>query len=397
VKAGTPLDESLTQRWTEWELTSFDYVCQLNFFSGRTFLSELPPLFPTLGSETECKPVEFYIGSPFEQIYENRKNLENFESLDVWISRTFGAGKLFQQAHQERFSRPREMSLEIHEPLSGQSIIFASLKRLHFIFVHSDHHVAFGDFVLGREERFEPQIRATNVLNISGCERFGYYDGLLISDGSSLKVVTEKGELRTQNFSVAKPKFSGGACQTSAMTLSLLSVDGRTLGIKDFVSIPSKICCFVHSRKFDITAIGCSDGSLRIRSNEDGLKVATASLDGEAPSHVLVTRRFGLVVVKTDESVFVFTSKGEKVRKVAHQKQIRLWAAFRSRSGFDYVAYHDTDGQISFFEAVEPGREETLGIGATRDVMAISFDWKCGCFVIVLKDRVLIAPMTIAP
>jgi hypothetical protein len=111
---------SWTERWIKSEITNFEYLCVVNFASGRAFNGDLSmyPIFPALDSDFEkpqnftmppldgsferyesadgslLAPPELYffpqICGSFEIIYQNRKRLEKCEKLDIFLTKVFG-------------------------------------------------------------------------------------------------------------------------------------------------------------------------------------------------------------------------------------------------------------------------------------------------------------------
>lgn len=80
--------------------------------------------------------------------------------------------------------------------------------------------------------------------------------------------------------------------------------------LKKLRDIPAQIMCFASSRKFNRVVAGCEDGKLRIWSMASGMKIVTLNLDKEVPVAVLITRGWGMNMVKTAESIFVFDVNG---------------------------------------------------------------------------------------
>jgi hypothetical protein len=137
-----------------------------------------------------------------------------------------------------------------------------------------------------------------------------------------------------------------------------------------------------------VTAVGCSDGNLRIKHNDSRLKCATVSLDEEIPARVLITRRWGFIVVKTDDSVFVFTVNGTRVAKLAIPAELRLWTSYYTREGFDFVLYQGKDLAVAYFEAGNPGKQERVDMPV--ELCGMSYDWRQDVFIFVTKAGKLI-------
>jgi len=121
--------------------------------------------------------------------------------------------------------------------------------------------------------------------------------------------------------------------------------------------------------------------------------VATVSLDGETPVAVLITRAWGFVVVKTEDSVFVSSVNGVRLRKVAAAGVPLKWTAFRDRDGFDFIVFADATG-IHCFEVMDPGKT-TKVYSHIAGLVDVSFDWRSGCFLIVCASgKTIVQPRT---
>jgi hypothetical protein len=118
------------------------------------------------------------------------------------------------------------------------------------------------------------------------------------------------------------------------------------LDIAPFLCLPDRFDRFVSAMRFGITAVGCHNGMLRIRSHRNSLKLATVSLGRELALKLLSTPICGFVVVKTATGIQEFTASGLFVTKIDHTKEIREWAAYRSFEGCDGVECDDGDGRL---------------------------------------------------
>jgi hypothetical protein len=222
----------------------------------------------------------------------------------------------------------------------------------------------------------------------------GFTDGILGYSGHSVLDLREGRKARpiSGNWHFAKVlKVSQWVCQVSRTDLCIIVEADQNWTLKPFASLPASISCFAMSRQFGITAVGCEDGKLRIRCNETGAKVVTQSLNGEIPINVLITGRWGFVVVKTIESIFVFTVNGVLVQTAKNAKRARMWISYHTRDGLDFVAYQDENLEIESFEAVSPGKLERSQTMA--NVAGMGYDWKNDCFLFIVDTgKVLVWP-----
>jgi hypothetical protein len=220
---------------------------------------------------------------------------------------------------------------------------------------------------------------------------FGLATGLAVYS-DCLTIVTTGGTVKTGRLWFRSFWMSNEMCQVSESKLSRLDYDDSHVVFTPPTDLPERILCFASSKNFDRTVACCADGMLRIRSNRTGRKVATLGLDHEVAVRVLITRIWGLTVVKSIDSIFVFDVNGHPVKKVAHAAQIRLWTTFRNRAGFDYVAYQDTDLNIKYFEAPFPNRLANLQIDtAGSPVACMTYNWRTNCFTFIAESgRVIV-------
>jgi hypothetical protein len=174
--------------------------------------------------------------------------------------------------------------------------------------------------------------------------------------------------------------LSGSICQVSDTELRRFSTDGGVIELTDFTTIPALILCFASSPKFNVTAVGCDDSKLRIRSNLSGRKVATVALDGELPIDVLITPSWGIIVVKSLRSIFVFDVNGHPIHRAPYQGEIVRWNAFQTRSGFDFVVYQDSEHSCFCFEAAYPQAISRLETGSAP-LVCLAYDWRTNCFI----------------
>jgi len=208
-------------------------------------------------------------------------------------------------------------------------------------------------------------------------------------DGVSVEIASASARKPTvTEVALKKPVFSEDCCQISDSMIGVVSVE-RGFRLREFAIVPDTIVCITRSKKFNVTAIACSDGKLRIRSNQTGAKVATVSLDNEIGERILITRSWGFIVVKTERSIFVFTVNGVLKHRIADPGEWRDWFTFRTRDGVDYVVINEADGRVKWFEAGDPAN--VIEVSDWQfGVVAWSYCWKHDCFFIVLESGELL-------
>jgi hypothetical protein len=387
-----------TQKWLARDITNFEYVTILNLLHGRSFCDRSsPPRFPDF---IDPVPENYFFveaSGDFQTVYRNRKSLEACPNLTAWLSQNF----IPDHPSQPPFERPTCQVQQFDIALSevGDRIVFcyrigrkASLNR--FVCVRSSGKIEFVNifFENGTAKSWTTPSSDFGGLRVSSYS--GFTDGILGFTGETVLDLREGRKPRQisgfWHFGYAL-KVSQLVCQVSRTDLCVIAETDQNWTLKPFVSLPASISCFAMSRHFGITAVGCDDGKLRIRANEDGAKVATQSLNGEIPTDIFVTNRWGFVVVKTIQSIFVFTVNGVLIKTVANRKRIRMWISYRTRDGVDFVAYQDENFEIESFEAVDPERLQKLE--TMMNVAGMAYDWKNDCFLFIADTgKVLVWP-----
>jgi hypothetical protein len=129
--------------------------------------------------------------------------------------------------------------------------------------------------------------------------------------------------------------FSEKLVQTGPRQISRMTSKSTDFKWTPFIELREKIICWVTSHGFNVVAAACMEGFLRIRSIQNGLKLATVSLNGEIATNVLITRKWGFIVVKTFQSFFVWTQTGSLIKRRSNSTKISHLMSFQSFDGFD--------------------------------------------------------------
>jgi hypothetical protein len=418
--------------WRKRRTTSFEFLLFLNLFSGRTFADPslypvFPPPVPQFGTWTdrsmpsldgtfigndrppdrrfETKLVvlpEWYffadICGSVHEVYQNRKQLESRDDLPVWIDAVFGSREFVDRSLLSGAMRQREGFRPV--PCNGteligtleSEIIFAAPFKSRPGSVDFGCVAADGDFFLvtvdlGNETPVMSVESPVGRLDDPLTHRFfawAHSRSVVASKGLALTLLTPAGLMTRTSPWWPDLVFSERVAQTEPTVLSKLLVTAGNFQFVQVLACRERFGCFVASSRFGVTAVACNDGMLRIRSNRNGLKLATVSLGHDIAEHLLITKKWGFVVVKTPNEFQVFTSSGIFVNRSANSATVKNWECFRSYDGFDFVAYDDGHGKLWYFEAVDPGRLESIDIGT--DVCAFKFQWRAGRFVVLSRN-----------
>lgn len=430
-------------RWCNREITSFRYLCILNELAGRTYESRSRyPVFPSLDCDfLSCSDVslptidsslfsgekcehaqtgdrllvlpELYYYSEacdsIDEVYANRKRLEECPNLEQWVQRVFG-GLLCNLINPDTFPEhsPRRPPASVPSILSlvniiddpSQSLLFCSSIRAEnglpaFASVDATGKVTFSALKIVNGEvkcqviKHEPLSRRGHRVDPSTLKFFPTKDGVLAYDGRFLIKATRRKPTATMTmFNCPNPWFSDDLCQvtrTKIFKYSRVQSDAkiqRCMALP-LINLPDVITCIAVSNRFHIIVVGCEDSMLRIRSMT-GVKVATVSLDDEVPISVLISNEWGFIVAKTSCHLFVFDVNGKLVRKVPNTASFITWNTFTTRDGFDYIVYTDAVG-LYFFEIMNPTKLTHVN-EYSPDIIHVSYGAKHGCLFIVYRS-----------
>jgi hypothetical protein len=419
--------ESWTEKWVSHQITSFEYLCVVNLASGRVFNGELSqyPIFPSMEvdfakcenfsfaplsrSVDDTEPIEpGMIAAPelyfapeftrsFDEVYQNRAKLEACKNLDVWISKVFGTDRdnflhrrVFPVQHPARLSFSElspgiwnvNICVEPKQKMRFCHLTACSENAYTFVCAYTNGKVVFERiFFEDDEARF---VSLKTISGINSTHFFGVGEGIIGYDSHSLSFITINSIIKRDSIYLNQFIVSDSICRVSETELHRLSLGGPSIEFANFTTIPAGILSFASCSNFNVTAVGCDDGKLRIRSNVTGRKVATVSLDNEIPIAILITPGWGLIVVKTIASIFVFDVNGFRVGKVACEMEFLRWTAFRTRAGFDFVAFQDSDQNSFCFEAAKPATVVSLQAG-NAPFVCVAHDWPTDRFIFVAE------------
>jgi hypothetical protein len=432
----TGVVDSFAEKWRKRRLTSFKFLSLLNVLSGRTFRDvDRYPVFPFVGENNrigDCSdrsmpsvqgtfifdqdkipeedmsrrlfvlPELYFFAEALgsvQRVYDNRKRLEKCENLEQWIAVVFGG---YEFKHRRLFDgepaprhdfKPRVCNISEGNLNLESTIVYCGTfkgrhDRLDFGCVLRNGAIAQVKILVDTPRpTFEVAVSSQKFDNVENWH-FGSASlrrVIVAWDSSTVIVATSTVWVKSPNTYLKSPHFSERICQTGRTTLQRWFFDTKSIVLMPFAMIPAKIVCFVTSPRFNVTAVGCADGKLRLRSNRNGMKIATLSLDNQIPSSVLITKSWGFVVVRTELSFFVFNINGMFITKSSNSGRIRNWTTFRTHDGFDFVAYEEGDGRVWYFEAIDPSRLTCLEKIPT-DIAIMRYDWRSERLIIITHN-----------
>jgi hypothetical protein len=99
---------------------------------------------------------------------------------------------------------------------------------------------------------------------------------------------------------------------------------------------------------------------------------------------IVVTRWWGVVVVKTADEFSVWTRSGLAVARGKNSADVKKCVPFRNVEGRDFVAYID-EGKLWWFEAVEPEKLQSIELGI-KSPCGFHYDWRTGLFIVLAQE-----------
>jgi hypothetical protein len=402
-----PLLTDAMKKWLDHQLSSFKYLTLINVLSGRSFgHPDHQPVFPSIEADFDKCPSRFgdkldnvllvsaehyfFPGrcGAIEVIYENRKKLENCPDLHIWISRVFGREDL---GHRRLFGGPHEVRKFVipeygktgQVKISDGPIVYvAATTKDEFIFVLPTR-VLFVELNL---EGNKPKASTSKILSFDSATTptiFQHGGNVMLGHNKGWTIVNQKERAVTVLADRDIIGLSDGICQTSGFDLMAFAVDGGRIEFARVATLTERIVCFAASKKFNITAVGCNDCKLRIRSITTGSKIATVELDNEVPVTVLITKAWGFVLVRTERSIFIFTLNGIRFNKFS--AIVKNWFTFSTGEGADYVAIVGQGGELNYFDIADPGRLISLD-RSREEIRGFVYNRDFDCFLVFVES-----------
>ena len=170
--------------------------------------------------------------------------------------------------------------------------------------------------------------------------------------------------------------------------------------VRDICFVSHKVLCMAMNENMKIFALGCDDCKVRIRNLSNGKKINTISLlsdcinDDGIPRNILITNRWGFVVVNTLNKLFVFSVNGKLIQSMDNFPKIVRWFSFYSHEGFDFVGYECKEKPycIFYFEALKPSERKLKMVPSSHSqskIMTIHYDLNWNSFLVVSNDGII--------
>jgi hypothetical protein len=459
---------SYTQKWLDYEMTTFKYLMLLNEYSGRSFLDVSKyPVFPWIitfgdaieyrqfsgssqppnaaalkfflggcepfkslsvssgmpgqftsmgfdwhscGSEYELCPEFFtspeYFSESFafpkwsrdasEFVYIHRKLLESdkvSENIPQWIDRMFGklsSTRLFTHLHPHRrclrqgppFLLQATLAID-RKPLVFAHVIDVNLPVLQFLAVagggklpqvlhvrvdFANQDVAISpigelpcDVVFAGIPRGFLALGPTDVFLVDQEVHRGCLDGASFRHIGSCRKAAILADRNGQLYSLRFPAIQFIGCVTN-----------------DYISVVAV------SSKFAVVVVGTCDGKVAaygLAKGEFRFAVDVAS----KPLKMVVTQRWGFVLVDAGGKLFLFDCNGKLLKVVEIRFVVRLIVTFTCQRGCDFVAIASTKGQIMVAEAFYLDMEE-VAFTVSSKIVAMEYVVSKMAFVVIKRD-----------
>ncbi|OHS97071.1 hypothetical protein TRFO_09605 [Tritrichomonas foetus] len=440
--------------WKQNSVSTFDYLNILNLLSGRTYLcsskyplfpsiellkgekvdeSTLPPLDKTLFDGCEnagnqqaktnekiaySAPEIYFLFESFThsnenplKVYENRKLLESSSKVvEKFIIKNFSSivdETIARQEPVHRIVNPQELKIKINEKSKPFFVSTMRLQRAQnaFCIAYQNGKVCFVNVTFddAGNAKCDEIGHRSQIPDIQNYQISKFDKGLIAYDGRTLYSVTQYGKNVENNVFMESLKF------TQNIFLKTPSIIGychdysrmkQTTTSMCFVS--HQVLCMAMSQRINIFVLGCSDCKIRIRNLATGKKIATVLTDYDFPQSILITEKWGFIVVKTSKKLLIFSSNGTLLKEQDEFPEIKQWFTFESQDGFDFIGFEEgiIDGNEEtthgyyYFEVMNP-HERTKICEIQEKIMNVHFVSKWNCFLIATDNQeILILPRT---
>ena len=414
----------ITKRWVERRLSNFEYLLQLNFFGGRSYLDpEIYPIMPFIrdfnresgylvnpslwmvmfdcfrpyfneessmdfheimdSRKYELIPEFFSVPEcfvniekdPFTFVYELRELLESdlvSQRLNEWIDHVFGTKQKEIIETPTLFNEPHPERMDYEKPTLGSRVI-VQIDACDIAFCSM--RVESGDVILGlltnsgyhefsaNFETMQFQRLKTLEMNTELYIPSRSRDGIVLYNTLESRLnVIKNGEVAIdKRIHSWRAEFAGPGVSFGSTEGNVFCVDPVTGDVFGRCHVSDQIVrCVASSAAHQLTVAGTDDGMLLYFDRTSGKFVRGVSLDGRIPNKLLITRGWGFVVVECQGFIVVYSVNGMKVGETAIDFECRCSTTWQSSKGFDYIAFCDNFGQIRAAEVFRIGEMQKV-------------------------------------
>lgn len=386
----------------------------------------------------------------------------DFESNNLDSSRNLNATSSSEFNHTlPTFPTPQELDIKCTigsngNLISKQKIIFASPLKLQnkslnaFCIVYNTGIVSFINvtFDSGGNAKCDEIGRKSKIKN-SNLKSIYISDinkGVIVLDEKSLYTFTQEGSFEKANVFFEQHLFSHSLFMRTPSIVSQslecfydplcikpplnsyysISMKGPLLSppksergylenVRDVCFVSHKVICMAMNENLKVFALGCDDCKIRIRNLATGKKIKTVSLidinnndddiniinnDDVIPRRILITNRWGFIVVNTLFRLFIFSVNGTLIQCVNDFLKIDRWFSFCSSEGFDFIGFESQEKPycIFYFEVLKPLERKFKMIPSIQlkpKIVKVHYDSSWNSFIIISNDaKIHVLPLT---
>ena len=389
------------EKWINHEITTFEFINILNLFSGKTYFNSLNRVsFPGDNNE-DLQPELFYDYNSrnFEDVYKHRQSLEKNENIHKYIYERFN--DLFDCPLDKRKTFEQEpINLQQKSmKFNNRKILFASqFRNCNVFFIVLDDgnsnliHIDFNEGALMYQD-------IQNVYCFEDIQSVKFYPSenyVVAYDGKKLYVFTKTNPpIIFNDVYFEQPLFFGKLFLSDPSSLSLLNSKSIYNSTK-ICNVSSKILLLSSNYRMKIFVTCSEDCKVRIKKLNTFKKISTVYLGKELPVKLLITKTWGVILVKTINSLFVLSVNGDILKIVDNFPNIVNWNTYTSKDGFDFVVFETDDHKISYFDVFYPEQYKNnfIFVGIMKSEF-ISYNLQHNSFIIIYQNLTIVTlPLT---
>ncbi|OHT10831.1 hypothetical protein TRFO_19816 [Tritrichomonas foetus] len=153
-----------------------------------------------------------------------------------------------------------------------------------------------------------------------------------------------------------------------------------------FAHLSSRILNIVADDVFHVLVASTNDGYVHIFNIPGGRLVKKVQI-GDEINKMIITPKWGMIVVLTDREINVFTINGLPVQKIKICEPILNWYAYSTKQSFDHIVYENINNKIGYFNPADKNTTLKLFYETREPLPLITFDPKTNCFVFISESK----------